>query len=194
MESKQIQTSKYPKIVTDLASQNHFLRMISLGQVVLTISCIIAITYLAGRGPEVIALDGSGQISEVTQVVNEQQVQTMVKEYIKHRYSWSPENIESSLKKSEAFVFPSLLDAFRKSMLEVKKFVKDRKASQRVYPQKIIVDLKNKTVLVIADRINEFESLKAATVLNLKFEIELDDPTVLNPWGVYIAKEVEGGG
>ena len=192
MESKQIQTSKYPKIVTDLASQNHFLRMATLGQLVLTITCIIVIAFLAGRGPEVIALDGTGQVAEVTQAVNEQQVVTMVKEYIKHRYSWTPESIEAALKKSEVFVYPSLLDPFRKSMLEVKKFVKDRKATQRVYPQNISVDLKNKTVLVTADRINEFESLKAATILNLKFEIELDDPTVLNPWGVFISKEVEG--
>ena len=78
-------------------------------------------------------------------------------------------------------------------MLEVQKFVKDKKVVQRVYPQKIEVDFKNKIITVIADRITEFESLKAATVLKVKLNFDFDDRTPMNPWGVYFTKEVEGG-
>jgi hypothetical protein len=53
------------------------------------------------------------------------------------------------------------------------------------------VDLKEKKVTVLADRITEFDNLKAATEMRLTFQFSTDDRTVVNPWGVYITKETE---
>lgn len=93
----------------------------------------------------------------------------------------------------ERAAYVALANSFQKSMLEIQKYVKDRKVSQRLYPQSIVVSLKDKTVTVVADRITEFDALKAATILKSKLTFDLDSPTPSNPWGIFFVKEVEGG-
>jgi len=55
----------------------------------------------------------------------------------------------------------------------------------------VTVDLKEKRISVLADRITEFDNLKAATELRLLLQFTVDDRTVINPWGVYVTKETE---
>lgn len=78
-------------------------------------------------------------------------------------------------------------------MLETQKFVREKKVRQRVYPKSVSVDLKEKRVTVLADRITEFDNLKAATEMRLLLQFTTDDRTIINPWGVYITKETEEG-
>ena len=74
------------------------------------------------------------------------------------------------------------------------KFTNGRSVSQRAYARSVDVDMSKKTVFVVADRINEIESLKAATEIRVAFKYVVGDRTVSNPWGIYIEKEAEGDG
>lgn len=194
MEKTTLMNSKYPKIVTDLASQNYFLKIFSYSSLGIITLMLLLLIYAVKRGPEVIALEASGEVANIETKVTDLQVQTAAKEYLGYRFSWDSQTVVAQIRKSQAFIQTDLLTSFQKSMLEVQKFVKDKKVVQRVYPQKNIdVDFKNKVVTIIADRITEFESLKAATVLKLRLHFDFDDRTPMNPWGVYFTKEVEGG-
>ena len=193
MEKTALTNSKYPKIVTDLASQNYFLKIFSYSSLGIITLMLLLLIYSVKRGPEVIALETSGEVARVETKITDLQIQTAAREYLKYRYTWDSQTVAAQIQKSQAFIQSNLLLSFQKSMLEVQKFVKDKKVVQRVYPQKIEVDFKNKIITVIADRISEFESLKAATVLKVKLNFDLDDRTPMNPWGVYFTKEVEGG-
>ncbi len=190
---KKLSLKEYPKVVTDLATQNHFLKILTYSLLGIFSVVLISMIFLLNRGPDVIALETSGAVAKIGNNVTESHVKAAVQEYVNYRYNWNNKTIDKNLKFSEGFVFSSLLDSFRKSMAEVKKFVKDKNVNQRVYPQTIDVDLKNKVAILTADRINEFDSLKAATILKVKFQLKLDDPTAINPWGIYISKELEGG-
>jgi hypothetical protein len=87
---------------------------------------------------------------------------------------------------------PSMVIAFQKAMLDIQKFVKEKKVTQRVYPKSIQIDLKEKKATIVADRITEFENLKAATEMKLLLQFSVDDRSVVNPWGIFITKETEG--
>ncbi len=193
MEKTALTNSKYPKIVTDLASQNYFLKIISYSSLGIITLMLLLLIYSVKRGPEVIALETSGDVARIETKITDLQIQTAAREYLKYRYTWDSQTVAAQIQKSQAFIQSNLLLSFQKSMLEVQKFVKDKKVVQRVYPQKIEVDFKNKVITVIADRITEFESLKAATALKVKLNFDLDDRTPMNPWGVYFTKEIEGG-
>lgn len=193
MEKIRLEKLKYPKLVTDLATQNHYLKILTYSLIGVATLMIVVVAFVLKQGPTVIALDPTGTVASVSQELHVQHVQAAVREYLQHRYNWNVENVQSELKKSEAFIFPTLTNSFQKSMLEIQKYVKDRKVSQRVYPQSISVSLKDKTVTVVADRITEFEALKAATILKTKLTFDLDSPTPSNPWGIFFVKEVEGG-
>lgn len=86
-----------------------------------------------------------------------------------------------------------MVQAFEKSMLEVQKFVREKKVKQRVYPKNINVDLKEKKVSKIqADGVQELMIyLKAATEMKLIFHFSTDDRTIVNPWGVLFQKKLE---
>lgn len=191
---KKLSFSDYPKIVTDLATQNHYLKILTYVMLGIFSIMLVSLVLMASRGPEVIALETSGKPAKIGNTITESHVQAAIEEYISYRYNWDNSSIDKQLRLSEGFIYPSLLDSFRKSMNEVKRFVQNKKVTQRVYVQKIEVDFKNKTASLIADRINEFDSLKAATILKVKFQFNLDSATAINPWGVYVSKETESGG
>lgn len=196
MEQQKIRIQNYPKMIQEFAYQNFNLKILSLSLLVLTFLMLILVIFLVKRGPLVIALDNTGEIAKVETKVTDLQIASAVKQYLSYRYNWDYGDIPSQLKKAEYFVHPSLVSAFRKSMMEVQKFVLEKKVKQRVYPKvlpnSVNVNIKDKTVTVLADRITEFENLKAATELKLVLQFTVDDRSVINPWGVYITKESEG--
>lgn len=192
--NKKISFTEFPKVVTDLATQNHYLKILTYAMLGIFSIMLIALILMSARGPEVIALETSGKPAKIGNTITESHVASAIEEYMSYRYNWDNSCIDKQIKFSEGFIYPSLLDSFRRSMVEVKKYIQNKNVTQRVYAQKIEVDLKKKIATLTADRINEFDSLKAATILKVKFQIELDSPTAINPWGVYITKETEGGG
>jgi hypothetical protein len=187
-------TNSYPQIVQAFAKENFNLKVLSsvcLGLVFLSLALI---AFLVKRGPTVIALDNTGEIARVESKVTDLQIQAAAKEYLVHRYSWDDKTISDELKKAEFFVQGNLVPSFQKSMLETIKYVHEKKVRQRLYPKQMTVDLKEKTISVVADRITEFDGLKAATETKVKIWFDIDDRSVINPWGVYVTKELESAG
>ena len=190
---KSLKTKPFPKIMQEFALENFNLKIlcsILLGTLFLS---LLLVLYLVKRGPTVIALDNTGEVARLEAKVTDIQIQAAVKEYMSYRYSWDEKTISSQLKKAMFFVHPALTSAFEKSMVEVKKFVSEKKVTQQVYAKNISVDFKEKKISILADRITAFDSLKAATEMKLTLYFEVDDRSIVNPWGVYITKEVEGG-
>lgn len=186
-----LQTSFYPKAMQQFATENFNIKYLCGGLLAITFLQVLLVLYLVKQGPLVIALDSTGAVAKVETKITDLQIESAVKEYVSYRYSWDEKTIAESISKAKFFVLPQLVQAFEKSMLEVQKFVREKKVKQRVYPKNINVDLKEKKVTVQADRITEFDNLKAATEMKLIFHFSTDDRTIVNPWGVYISKETE---
>lgn len=186
-----LQISSYPKAMRAFAEENLNLKFLCASLLGILFVMLLLVLYLVKKGPTVIALDNTGEITRIESKVTDLQVKAAVKEYMSYRYSWTDNTISSQISKAKFFVLPSLTSAFEKSMFEVQKFVREKKVKQRVYPKLVEVDLKEKKVTVIADRVTEFDNLKAASEMRLVLHIMLDDRTVVNPWGIYVTKEIE---
>lgn len=186
-----IQLSSYPRAMREFAEENLNIKFLLGALLAVTFLMLILVLYLIKQGPTVIALESSGSVAAIETKVTDAQIESAAKEYIRHRYSWNEQNISEELAKAKFFVLPSLASAFERSMQETMKFVREKKVRQRVYPKSVTVDLKEKRISVLADRITEFDNLKAATELRLLLQFTVDDRTVINPWGVYVTKETE---
>ncbi len=186
-----LQISSYPKAMRAFAEENLNLKFLCTSLLGLLFVMLLLVLYLVKKGPMIIALDNTGEITRIEAKVTDLQIKAAVKEYISYRYSWTDSTIASQALRAKFFVLPSLVPAFEKSMAETQRFVREKKVTQRVYPKSIEVDLKEKKVTVLADRVTEFENLKAATEMRLVLQIALDNRTVINPWGIYITKETE---
>lgn len=186
-----VQLSSYPKVMREFAEENLNIKFLVGALLAVTFLMLILVLYLVKQGPTVIALESSGSVAAIETKVTDAQIESAAKEYIRHRYSWNEQNISEELAKAKFFVLPTLASAFERSMQETMKFVREKKVRQRVYPKSVMVDLKEKRIIVLADRITEFDNLKAATELRLALQFTVDDRTVVNPWGVYVTKETE---
>lgn len=189
--NKTLRSASYPEAMRSFARENLNLKFLLACLVGLLFLLTVLVMVLVKRGPTVVALDDNGRISKIESSITDLQIRTAIEEYLSYRYSWRSDNFGSQIAKARFYVMPSLVSAFDKSMIEVQKFVREKKVTQRVYPKKFEIDIKTKKVLVIADRITEFENLKAATEMKLTLQFVVDDRTVTNPWGVYVSKETE---
>jgi len=62
---------------------------------------------------------------------------------------------------------------------------------QKVYPEKMTIDEKTKSIKITGDRITSIQGIKAAGTLNLTLYYSMGNINLENPWGVYIIKEEE---
>ena len=191
-EVKHIEIKRYPKMVGEFAKENFNLKVLCAALIMIVIVVLAMLLYLVKSGPKVIALAENGQVAKVETKITDLQIDSAIREYLSYRYNWSEQTITGQLQKAQFFVIPSMSSAFQKAMLEVQKFVKEKKVTQRVYPKNIQIDLKGKKATILADRITEFDNLKAATELKLVLDFSVDDRSVVNPWGIFITKETEG--
>ncbi len=189
---KHIEIKRYPKMVGEFAKENFNLKVLSAALIMIVSVVLAMLLYLVKSGPKVIALAENGQVAKVETKITDLQIDSAIREYLSYRYNWSEQTITGQLQKAQFFVIPSMSSAFQKAMLEVQKFVKEKKVTQRVYPKNIQIDLKEKKATILADRITEFDNLKAATELKLVLDFSVDDRSVVNPWGIFITKETEG--
>ena len=194
MEIKALASHAYPKMVQQFAKENFNLKILCALLLGLEFLSLILVIGLLRKGPIVVALDATGVVARVETKITDAQIEAAAREYLSYRYAWNEATIASQLKKAELFVLPQLSAAFQKSMANVVKFVAQKKVAQRLYPRMIEIDLPNKRILIVADRITEFDHLKAATEMRLALEFTIDRRSPINPWGVYITKESEGGG
>lgn len=67
----------------------------------------------------------------------------------------------------------------------------NKKANQFAYPREVQIDLKKQTATIKGERITSIMGVRAAGDLHLELDFKDGPHTNSNPWGVYIAKEVE---
>ena len=194
MNEKQVlKINAYPQMVQEFAKANFNLKVLASASLGLLFLCLSLVIYMVRRGPIVIALEGNGEVSRIEQKITDLQIVAAAREYVLHRYSWDDSSVVAEVKKAEFFIAPNLVSSFERSLGETIKYVHEKKVHQRVYPRTVEVDLKEKQIVIQADRFTEFEGLKAATDMRLSLSFSLGSRTVTNPWGVYIVKEQEGG-
>lgn len=186
-----LEISNYPQALKQFSKENLNLKTLCAVLIVLTLVMGISMAVMMQKGPSVVALDAIGQVTKVETKVSDLQIESAAKEYLSYRYSWDEKTVIEQLKNAEHFVLPSLVSSFQKSMKETIKFVQDKKVKQRVYSKTVDVNLKEKKIKILADRITEFDGLKAATELRLTLQFDTDSRTVINPWGIYVTKEIE---
>lgn len=181
-----------PKIVGDLMHSNQFLKMFSVVALVLVFMISGVVLVMATKDPLVITLGPDGKAIERTILPRaEDQIREGVKRYLEKRYQWEPENVIKKLKESEEFITPQALKAFQGAVSNVAKFSIEKIVSQKVFPDKIEIDLKKGTAFITGDRVTSIQGLKAAGNMKLELTFESGTRTTNNPWGLYISKERE---
>lgn len=185
-------TPSLPKMISALTHTNQFLKVFSLSAVVLVFMVLGVILVLATKEPMVITLGPDGKAIQRTALPKaEDQIREGVIRYLEKRYQWEPESVMKKLKESEDFISPQALKAFQGAVANVAKFSTEKIVSQKVYPEKIEVDLKKNTALITGERVTSIQGLKAAGNLKLELSFESGPRTHNNPWGLYISKERE---
>lgn len=194
MEEKRLEVRAYPKMVQEFARANFDLKVLSGALLILSSLSLLLAAFLLRRGPQVIALDAGGEIAKLEKTVTEPQVTAAIREYLSRRYTFDSDSVAESIKRARFFVSSNLVTAFDKALAPTIKYVREKKVRQRVYPISISIDSKEQKALVHADRITEFDGLKAATEMTVQLWFSVEERSILNPWGVYLTKEQEGGG
>jgi len=191
-KSVNLKMPSLPKMISELAHSNQFLKVFSLSAIVLVLMVLGVILVMATKEPMVITLGPDGKAFERTVLPKaEDQIREGIKRYLEKRYQWEPENVIKKLKESEEFITPQALKAFQGAVSNVAKFSTEKIVSQKVYPEKIEVDLKKNTALITGERVTSIQGLKAAGNLKLELSFESGPRTQNNPWGLYISKERE---
>jgi hypothetical protein len=160
-----------------------------MGVAVLALNVVVlAVT----RPPTVLTLaPGGGVLEKVGVPKAEDQIRAAVRQYLGKRYQWEPSTVKERLQEAQTFVLPANLKAYQSAVTNVARFSTEKIVSQRVYPDKIEVNLENKVVVITGDRITTIRSLKAAGLLNLELSFASGPRTQTNPWGLYITMEKE---
>jgi hypothetical protein len=192
MNTKQLKSSQFPKMLGDLAHSNQFFKMFSMCTLILTLISSLIIFFLINKDPIILTLSSEGKILEKT---NMPKVEDLLKEginrYLEKRYIWAPSDIQQKMKDSSFFVSPTSQKAFNEAIANVTRFSLEKQVSQTIYPSNIEINIKDGTANIIGDRVTSIQGLKAAGNLKLQLTFETGPRTIQNPWGIYIIKEKE---
>lgn len=184
----------FPALVGKLSHSVQFLKVLSLGLLALLLILALGITSILGKEPIVVVTDVQSKILQTTGLPKaEVQIEEAVRSYLNLRYWWDSKSVAGQLQKSESFIAPFSIKAFRKATESVAKFSTDKGVSQRLYPHQIKIDLSKKVVEILGDRVTSIQGVLAAGVLRLGLDFEYGARTLENPWGIYITKEREEG-
>jgi hypothetical protein len=192
-ENIQLKVGKLPRAMGALVHSNQFLKMTTVSTLGLCVllACLLYVSF--SKPPTVLAMNSNAELYNPVDLPKpEREVEEAIRHYIDHRYKWDPQSVTKRLQEAEAFVLPQNRNAYEKAMADVVRFSTEKAASQRVYPEKLTVDLKNRTVAVFGDRVTAIQGLKAAGDLRIELSFESGPRTDRNPWGIYITKEREG--
>lgn len=184
---------KVPKLIGDLMHSNQFLKMFSIAALVISVISMATAIVLSSRPPLVLTLSPNGQeVKKQTDLPKaEDQIEAAIRKYIELRYRWEPTNVQSNLNSATDFIHPNSRKAFQLSISNVIRFSNEKQVTQRAYPILIKVNLQDKVVQVLGDRITAIQGMMAAGPLKLELSFESGDRTKENPWGIYISKEKE---
>ena len=187
-----LKSASLPKMMGQLMHSNQFLKVFSLSALALVFMVLGVTLAMVTKEPLVITLGPDGKEIERTVLPKaEDQIREGIKHYLEKRYQWEPDNVIKKLKESEEFITPQALKAFQGAVSNVAKFSIEKIVSQKVYAEKIEVDLNKRTALITGDRVTSIQGLKAAGNLKLELTFESGLRTSENPWGIYISKERE---
>lgn len=193
-ESMQLRLRKLPKALAELSHSNQFLKISTFSLFALCGLLVIIVFYQATKVPVVLPIAPDGSVYMNSSKPDPKiEIERAVREYLKHRYNWTPKTVAAQVEQSRSFIQPSTLKVFDTAMQNVIRFSSERVVSQRVYPLEIEVDLKKSLAVISGDRITSIQGLRAAGDLKLELSFESGPRTTANPWGVFISKEKEFG-
>jgi hypothetical protein len=188
----QLKIGKLPKAMGALVHSNQFLKISALTYLGL---CALLICYQflsLSKPPTVLAMSPNAEPYRVVDPPKpEREVEEAVRVYLDHRYKWDPQTVSKRLQDAEAFVLSQNRTGFEKAMGDVVRFSTEKAVSQKVYPDKVTVNLEKRTVSITGDRVTAIQGLKAAGDLRLELSFDSGPRSARNPWGVYITKERE---
>jgi len=192
MNTKQLKSSQFPKMLSDLAHSNQFLKMFSLVALCLVLASFLEIFSLTDKEPVILTLTPEGKILEKTTIPKaEDLIKEGIIRYLEKRYTWVPSDVQKKLKESSFFVSPTSQKAFSEAMANIIHFSLEKQVAQKVYPANIEINMKDGTALITGDRVTSIQGLKAAGNLKLQLSFESGPRTKENPWGIYVTKEKE---
>lgn len=187
-----LKTNDFPKKIAELMHSNQFLKMFSVVSMLIVILMLTAMIMLISRPPEIITFDLKGKVIQSTELPDPKVlIEEAIKEYIKHRYEWTPKTVENHLNKAKHFISSKSFRAYEEATLKVISFSTQREVSQKAFPINFKIDIKNQVAKVTGERVTSIQGLKAAGDLKLELHFQSGPHTNANPWGIYISKEVE---
>ncbi len=187
-----LSANQLPQKMAELIHSNQFLKLFSLISLAVLILAFATIILMTTRAPAVIAFDMTANTLEAQKLPDVKLlIERAVVEYIKHRYDWTPNNVNQKLDKARSFINGSHESAFTQATRKVADFSHDKKVIQRAFPTDIQIDLKNQTAKVVGERVTSIMGIRAAGELKVELHFTSGPHTKANPWGVYISKEVE---
>jgi hypothetical protein len=176
----------------ELTHSNQVLKVFAFMGLAIALVCGGLLYLTATRPPLVLPLAATGEAIEKTTLPKpEDEIRAAINRYLELRYRWEPANVKQKLEQAQAFVLPNSVKAYQSAIANVAKFSTEKAVSQRVYPEKIEVNLDKKTVFITGDRVTAIQGLKAAGNLRLELGFDTGSRTRENPWGIYISKERE---
>ena len=191
-ESIHLKASKMPRILGDLMHSNQFLKLFSLFALLITAFSLIVVFAAVTKTPTVLPLAIDGSLIDKTALLKaEDQIEKAVRRYLDLRYRWEPKTVQQKIKEAKSFILPSAMKAFDVATGSIVKFSTEKQVSQRVYPERIMINVEDQTVSILGDRLPDFQGLRAAGILKLTLFFESGPRTVENPWGIYFTKERE---
>jgi type IV secretory pathway component VirB8 len=192
IQTVKISHSKLPKMLGSLIHSNQFLKMLSVSTLVLLFLSLSMNLVLVYQEPFVITLNSAGEnLQRVNQARAEDQIREGIKAYLQNRYEWGPQDVHKKLKQTESFITPQALKAYQGAVFNVAKFSTEKLVTQRIFPERIEINLSQGTALITGDRITSIQGLRAAGNLKLELTFVGGPRTQTNPWGIYISKERE---
>lgn len=191
-ESVKLRLRKLPKALAELSHSNQFLKVSTFSLLALTGLMLMVLFYQVTKAPQVLPIAPDGSVyMDAPKPDPKVEIERAVREYLKHRYNWTPKTVAAQVEQSKAFIQPSTLKIFDSAMQNVVRFSEERIVTQRIYPVEIEVDTKKGIVMILGDRVTIIQGLKAAGDLKLELGVESGLRTDRNPWGLYITKEKE---
>lgn len=191
-ESMQLRLRKLPKALAELSHSNQFLKISTFSLLALCGLLVLVLFYQATKAPVVLPIAPDGSVyMNAPKPDPKIEIERAVREYLKHRYNWTPKTVAAQVEQSRAFIQLSTLKVFDSAMQNVVRFSTERIVTQRIYPVEVEVDMKKGLVMILGDRITTIQGLKAAGDLKLELVFESGTRTEKNPWGVYFSREKE---
>ena len=183
---------KFPKVLAELIHSNQFLKIFSALCLAIVFLCLILVFVLVNRSPFILTFDTQGSVIESGSALNpEAEIRAAIRHYLNLRYQWTPEKVKEKLTQTQAMIHQTAMKAYLGSISNVIRFSMDKQVTQRVYGNKMDINLDRKIANISGDRVTTIQNLKVAGDLKLELTFEFGPRTKENPWGIYILKEVE---